>query len=145
MSVRQSIIIALADKLKTISILNGYKTDLYEQAFPILKFWDEIQMQPAIFMSAGPESREYHPGGFKWGFLNVSLKIYVKGEDPAQMLENLLEDVEKVIDANRGLVYNTTTNAQTVEISINSIITDEGLLNPYGVGEINIVVQYPVL
>jgi hypothetical protein len=111
-----------------------------------LKFWDEVSDFPAIYMSTGSETREYLPAGFKWGFLGISLKLYVKGENPAQELENLLEDVEKVIDTNRTLVYDTeTAGAQTTEILINSIVTDEGLLEPYGVGEVNITVQYPVL
>ena len=63
-----------------------------------------------------------------------------------QKWERLLEDVEKVIDTNRTLVYDVSTPAaQTTEILINSIVTDEGLLEPYGVGEVNISVQYPVL
>lgn len=142
---RTNITKALATKLSEISIANGYNTDL-AVAKPFLKFWDEISDYPAIYMSIGGETREYLPAGFKWGFLNISLKCYVKGESPAEELENLLEDIEKVIDSNRTLSYDDTNpNAQTVEILINSITSDEGLLEPYGVGEINITVQYPVL
>jgi hypothetical protein len=146
MSVRTSIAKALAEKLKLINGEAPYTTNIYGNAYPKLKFWDEVMDFPAVYMSTGSESRDYHPGGFKWGFLGISLKLYVKGEDPAIELENLLEDVEKVIDANRTLVYDTeTAGAQTTEILINSIVTDEGLLEPYGVGEVNITVQYPVL
>lgn len=146
MSVRTSIANALAEKLKLINGESPYSTNIYNNAYPKLKFWDEVNDYPCIYMSTGSESREYHPGGFKWGFLGISLKLYVKGENHALDLENLLEDVEKVIDANRTLVYNTQiAGAQTTEILINSIVTDEGLLEPYGVGEVNITVQYPVL
>lgn len=145
MSVRTSIAKALALKLSDISISSGYSTNL-AICKPYLKFWDECHEFSAIYMSTGSETREYLPGGFKWAFLGISLKIYVKGEDPAQELENLLEDVERVIDSNRTLVYDSTTpGAQTTEILINSIVTDEGLLVPYGVGEINLTVQYQVL
>lgn len=146
MSVRTSIVTALAEKLKLIDGTGTFNTNIYGNAYPKLKFWDEVNDYPCIYMSTGSETREYHPAGFKWGFLGISLKIYVKGEEPAQELENLLEDVEKVIDSNRALVYDATTpGAQTTEILINSIVTDEGLLEPYGVGEVNITVQYPVL
>lgn len=146
MSVRKSILNALAEKLKTITIANGYNTDLYDSAYPKLKFWDECNQFPAIYMSTGSETRDYLPGGFKWAFLGISLKVYVKGEEPADELEALLEDIEKVIDANRTLVYdNTVAGRQTTEILINSIVTDEGLLEPYGVGEVNITVQYQVI
>ncbi len=146
MSVRASIASALAEKLKLINGETPFKTNVFNNAYPKLKFWDEVMDFPAIYMSTGSETRDYHPGGFKWGFLGISLKLYVKGEDPATELENLLEDVERVIDTNRSLVYDTeTAGAQTTEILINSIVTDEGLLEPYGVGEVNITVQYPVL
>ncbi len=146
MSVRTSIANALVEKLKLIDGTGTFKTNIYGNAYPKLKFWDEVNDFPSIYMSTGSETREYLPSAFKWGFLNISLKLYVKNEDPAQELENLLEDVEKVIDSNRILVYDSITpGAQTTEILINSIVTDEGLLAPYGVGEINITVQYPVL
>ena len=143
---RVSIAKALAEALKSIDGSVGYNTNIYNNAFAKLKFWDEVNDFPSIYMSTGTETRDYLPGGFKWGFINISLKAYVKdSEDPTQQLEYLLEDIEKVIDNNRTLIYDTATNAQTVEILINSIVTDEGLLVPYGVGEINITVQYPVL
>ena len=143
MSSRTSIVNAIAEKLKSITKDNGYNTDLWSQVHPTLKFWDECNNFPSIYMSAGTETRDYLPGGFTCGFLGVSLKLYVKGEFPSEQLELLMEDVEKCINTNRTLTYNST--AQTTEILINSLITDEGLLEPYGVGEINITVQYQVL
>ena len=145
MSVRTSIAKALAEKLKEITTANGYITDLYENAYPYLKFWDEISSYPSVYMSTGSETREYLPGNFTWAFLGLSIKVYTKGEEPAQLLEELLEDVEECINANRVLTYDVSTGRQTTEILVNSIVTDEGLLAPYGVGEINISIQYQVL
>jgi hypothetical protein len=146
MSVRTSIVKALSEKLKSIDGTGIYKTNIFNNAYPKLVFWDECKDFPSIYISTGSETREYLPGNFKWAFLVVSLKLYVKGEDSAQQLEDLLEDVEKCIDLNRNLVYDPlTAGAQTTEILINSIITDEGLLAPYGVGEINLVLQYQVM
>lgn len=146
MSVRTSIAKALAEKLKGIDGTGIYKTNIFNNAYPKLKFWDEVTDFPSIYMSIGTETRDYLPGNFKWGFLTISIKLYVKGEDTATALENLLEDVEKVIDNNRTLVYDITkAGAETTEILINSIVTDEGLLEPYGVGEVVVTVQYSVL
>ena len=146
MSVRTSIVKALAEKFKLIDGSTGYKSNIHTNAYTKLKFWDECNDFPCIYMSTGSETREYLPGNFKWAFLNISIKVYVKGEDPAKELEDLLEDVEKVIDEYRTLMYDETNPAkQTIEILINSIVTDECLLEPYGVGEVNITVQYPVL
>jgi len=145
MSRRTSIVKALAEKLKIIDGTGTYKTNLYEAAFPFLKFWDEVNNFPSIYATAGSESREYLPSAFTWGYLGIALKVYTKGEDAQQLLEDLLEDVETVIDANRVLVYDTANNYETTEILITSITTDEGLLAPYAVGEINLQVRYAMM
>jgi hypothetical protein len=85
--------------------------------------------------------REYLPSDFTWGYLGLSVKIYVRGEEPQIELEALLEDVERCVDANRVLVYDEL-GSETTEILITSITTDEGLLAPYGVGEVNLQVRY---
>lgn len=145
MSRRTSIVKALAETFKVIDGSEGYKSNIFNNTYPKLKFWDEVSDFPCIYVVAGPESRDYLPGEFKWGFLNVSLKIYVKGDDSQQLLEDLLEDVEKVIDSNRNIAYEDTPGYETTEILISSITTDEGLLAPYGVGEINLQVRYQIV
>jgi len=141
MSRRTSILKALSEKLKNIDG-SQYKSNLFNNSFPRLEFWDSCSDFPAVYMSPGSESREYLPAGFTWGFLGISLKLYCKGEDSTEQLEQLLEDVESVIDANRQLVYDAVKNYETTEILVASITTDEGLLAPYAVGEINLQVQY---
>jgi hypothetical protein len=145
MSRRTSIVTAIADKLKEISIANGYQTDLYENAYPKLVFWDTCSNFPSIYLTPGSEQREYLPGDFKWGYLGISIKVYCKGDDSNTQLELLLEDVERIIDANRDLVYDVANNLQTTEILVVGITTDEGLLAPYAVGEVNLQVRYQVL
>lgn len=143
MSKRVSIVNALSEKFKTIDGTGPYTTNLFGNSYPKLKFWDEIQDFPAVYMSPGTELREYHPSGFTWGYINISIKAYVRSQEDAQgQLEELLSDLEKCIDANRVLVYDQDNNLETTEILVQSIMTDEGLLIPYGVGEINIQVRY---
>ena len=146
MTRRISIVTALAEKFKEIDGTGSYKTDLFSNSYPKLKFWDEVQDFPCVYLTAGTEVREYMPSDFTWGYLNISVKVYVRSESEAQQqLENLLDDLENVIDANRVLVYDTTNNFSTTEILIQSITTDEGLLAPYGVGEINLQVRYALV
>lgn len=145
MSRRSSIVKAIADKLKTIDGTGTFKSNVYNNAYPALKFWDEVSDFPCIYVVAGSESREYLPGEFVWGFLYVSLKVYVRGEDPQQLLEDLLEDIEKVLDDNRQVSYDASPGFETTEILVTSITTDEGLLTPFGVGEINLQVRYQKL
>ena len=146
MTRRISVVKALAEKFKIIDGTGSFKTNLFDNSYPKLKFWDEVQDFPCVYLTAGTEIREYMPADFTWGFLNVSIKVYVRSESEAQqLLEDLLDDLEKVIHDNRVLVYDTTNNFSTTEILIQSITTDEGLLAPYGVGEINLQVRYALV
>jgi len=143
MSKRNSITKALAEKLKTIDGNAPYTSNLYANSYAKLKFWDEIQDFPAVYLVPGTEVREYHPADFTWCYLNIAVKVYVKDQDDPQFeLETLLHDLEACINDNRVLVYDQDKSLETTEILIQSIMTDEGLLVPYGVGEINLQVRY---
>lgn len=143
MSKRTSIVKALAEKLTTIDGSGDFLTDLAGNAYSYLKFWDEVIDFPCLYMTNGTEIREYHPSGIIWGYLNVTLKIYTKGEDSSQILENVFVDVENIINSNRELVYDDAGNS-TTDILLTSITTDEGLLAPYAIGEISLQIRYLV-
>jgi len=144
MSSRTKIVEALTSQLKNISISNGYATDLYGSVLSKNKFWDEVNQFPTICVVGGQEEREYLPSGFTWGLYGVTVKVYVKdGDDPAPKLEDLISDVEKVLSNSIRLEYQT--GRCTADVKVVSIRTDEGLLSPYGVGEVNVSVQYQVL
>jgi hypothetical protein len=145
MSRRTSIITALTDKFKLIDGTSPYQVNLSGNAYAKLKFWDEVEDFPAVYTTPGSEMREYHPGGFAWGMLGLSIKVYCRGETAQEQLEQLLEDLEVSIDANRVLVYDVAKAYETTEILIQSITTDEGLLAPYAVGEINLQVRYQIM
>ena len=145
MSRRTSIIKALVEKFKTIDGNQPYQINLFGNAYAKLKFWDEVEDFPSVYCTPGSEQREYLPGDFAWGHLGISVKIYCRGEESQLQLETLLEDVERCVDSNRVLVYDVDKNYETTEILIQSITTDEGLLAPYAVGEINLQVRYQIM
>ena len=145
MSRRTQIVKALVEKLKLVDGNLPYTNNLYGNAHAKLKFWDEIQDFPAVYVTPGTEVREYHPGDFTWSFLNLCVKVYCRGDEAQEELETLLEDVELCVDQNRVLVYDSTNNYETTEILIQSVTTDEGLLAPYAVGEINLQVRYAIM
>jgi hypothetical protein len=143
MSKRNSITKALAEKLKEINGTAPYTSKLFNNSYAKLKFWDEIQDFPSVYLVPGTEIREYHPANFTWCYLNISIKVYVRDQDDTQsQLETLLHDLETCINNNRVLVYDQVNSLETTEILIQSIMTDEGLLVPYGVGEMNLQVRY---
>ena len=141
---RLGIIAALVDKLKTINGAGTFLTDLGENVSPRLKFWDEVEEFPAIHLNAGSETREYQAGGYKDRFLSVTVRCYVQAEDAVEALDELMEDVETVLEENSRLKYKDRTNTDqyTQQITVISIDTDEGVLDPLGVGEILIEVRY---
>ena len=142
---RQSIVNALVTKLKTIkSTTSGMLSDVNDNVSPRLKFWDEVDDFPAIHLNAGQETRQYQGGGFKDRFLSVTIRCYVNEEDAVDALDKLLEDVETVLEENSSLTYTDRQgNTQATQtITIVSIDTDEGVLEPLGVGEMLIEVRY---
>ena len=141
---RAGITKALADKLAGIDGRGLFKQSVAETSSR-LKFWDEVVEFPAIHLNAGAETRQYQAGGFKDRFLSIVIRCYVSDEiDATEALNMLMEDIETVIEDNSRLEYfdrqNNTFNVQ--QITVVSINTDEGVLEPLGVGEITIEVRY---
>ena len=142
---RANILRALAEKLKDIDGSGAFLTDLQNNVHPRLKFWDEVVEFPAIHLNAGAETREYQAGGYKDRFLSITIRCYVQDEEDAtEALNLLMEDIETVIEDNSRLEYVDAQNNSfnTQQITIVSINTDEGVLEPLGVGEIDIEVRY---
>ena len=140
---RSAILNALAEKFKEIDGSGNYRSRLDDNVSVRMKFWDEIEQYPAIHMAAGAETREYWGGGNKWRFLSITIRAYVNAEDPIEELEELLEDIETVIDANNSLTYRQLgTDAGVTQFTVLSISTDEGVLAPLGIGEMIIEARY---
>jgi hypothetical protein len=141
---RMAIVKALEDKLKLIDGNTPYRTNLFQNVLPRLKFWDEVQDFPAVHVSAGAETRQYQGAGYKDRFLTLTIRVYVQEENAVFALEKLFEDIETVIETNSMLEYiDQDGNTQATHmISILSIDSDEGALEPLGVGEIICEVRY---
>ena len=137
---RTKIVNTLVTLFKQIDGTGSYLTNLYSNVEGRLRFWDEVNDFPYVCVVAGPETREYLPGNFQWAYLTINIKIYVKQDDPQSELENIINDLESVIESNNNLEYDT--GFTTENILILSIQTDEGVLHPYGVGEITLQIMY---
>ena len=144
MSARSRIVDELVIKLKEINGSGPYKSSVSGNVFGKLKFYDEVSDFPTICVVSGYESREDLPANFKWGYLNISLKVFVEGENAQELLENLLSDIEYTLSQNEQLKYDAGVGEQTTEILITSIQTDEGVMAPLGVGEVNCTARYQV-
>ena len=142
---RKKVAEALAEKLQLIDGNHPYKSNVFDHVGTRMTYLDDIEEFPKICVIAGDESREYQPGGFKWRFLLLSIRVYVRTEDdPQEELSLLLEDIERVVDENDVLVYDDSVSPrlQTTSTTIQSITTDEGVIHPLGIGEMLVEIRY---
>jgi len=142
---RKKIVDALVEKLKGINGIHPYNSNVFNNAHGHMIFLDQIQEYPKVCVVAGDEARQYQPGEFKWRFLQLDIRVYVENqEDSQEALAILMEDIERVIDDNDILAYDTTVspNLKTTSLTLLSLSTDEGVLAPLGIGEMTIECRY---
>lgn len=142
---RKKITNALVEKLKQIDGSHPYNINLFQNVKANMIFLDEIEQYPKVCVVAGDESREYQPGNFKWRFLTLTIRAYVKNEDDAQEeLALLFEDIENILDNNDAMVYDDSVSpSQAItQLTVLNLSTDEGVIKPLGIGEMAIEVRY---
>jgi len=114
-----------------------YNFDLSTNVFRKLKFIDEVNDFPSIYINAGAEIRNYETHGLTTANLPIIIRCYIKQEEAQDGLEDIIDDIEHVIygidnQADKGIL----------QITILNISTDEGLIEPYGIGEVSLNVEY---
>ena len=117
-----------------------YNTNLFNNVFRKIKFIDEVNDFPALYLSAGTENRDFNTKSLTVATLDVTIRAYVFGEDDAQTkVDDLIQDIEHVI-------YNLSDSPDKgiFDIQIDNITADEGLIEPYGLAEIILTVQYRI-
>jgi len=133
----------LVTQLKLINgadYINGivFTTNLFNNVYRRLKFIDQINDFPAIYVSAGTEIRNFHTENLTEANLSVTIRIYVYGEDNSQDQSNeLIDDIEK-------LIYSIGDNPDKgiLDITIENITIDDGVGAPYGMAEVELSITY---
>ena len=75
-----------------------YGNNLFNNVFRKLKFLDEVNDFPAIYISAGTEIRDFNSKNLTLATLDATIRAYVFGEDNSQDLsDSLVQDIEHVI------------------------------------------------
>ena len=115
-----------------------FVTNVFDNVFRKIKFLDEVNDFPSLYVSAGTEIRDFQSENLTVATLDVIIRAYVYGEDNSQTLsDDLAQDVEHII-------YSLGDNPDKgiLDITIDNITTDEGLAIPYGVAEIELSIVY---
>lgn len=151
MSQRRDIVNFIVDNIRLIdgtasSLSSSYrfKTDLHENVYRGYKFIDEVNDFPAIYIVAGSETRDYQTKGVTESQLILTLRGYLYSEEYELINEsygNLINDIEHVI---YNLPVKDKSKFHILDITLESINTDEGLLTPYGIVELQILISYEV-
>lgn len=149
---RTSIAQGLVDRLK--KDLDGsqpeeFFNNLYGNISRQTYKFDEIREFPYIAVHIGTETTNYLPAAQQWTYLELPIIIYDKEvTDIQEQLEKLVADVKTSIDTGGSLDYTVskpnglTINCQATDMNITSVSTDEGLLAPYGLAQLNVTVRY---
>ena len=142
---RTEIVDVLVTSLKNIDgAVSNYNAsytftqNLFNNVFRKIKFLDEVNDFPALYLSAGTEIRDFNSLSLTVATLDVTIRAYVYGEDNSQSLaDDLVQDIEHVI-------YSLGDNPEKgiLDITIDSISIDEGLATPYGLAEVELTVVY---
>lgn len=114
-----------------------YSVNIFNNAFRGFKFIDEINDFPYLTVTAGKEFWNYGSQGLVEAGLPLNIRLYEKDEIPQNKIEDLSKDIEHII---YHLPDNPSLGIQ--DITIDSISTDEGLLEPFGMGEILLEIRY---
>ena len=120
----------------------GTNTDVHaNNVYRTYKYMHDLNDFPAITFIPNREDRDHFGAGQVHGILAIQLRCYVYDGDTADIAdecERLADQIEDSIDtfsaANRAL--------EVEEARVVTLRTDDGLMTPYGVADLQISILY---
>ena len=135
MARRTQIIEALVDHL-------GTNTDVHaNNVHRKYKYMHDVNDFPAITFIPSREDRDHFGDQQVHGILAIQLRCYVFDgdvEDIADECERLADQIEAAVDT----FATSYRNFQVEEARVISLRTDDGLMSPYGVADLQISILY---
>lgn len=120
----------------------SYNHNLSGNVFKRFKFLNELDDFPCICFIVGDESRQHVGAGVKYGTLPITIRGYVRTEKPLEAADDLLDDIEHVV-----MGFSLSNDAQVLGLEESRIVTtstDEGIMEPFGVAEVGVILRYNV-
>lgn len=108
-----------------------FNTNLHNNVYRGFKFIDEINDFPSLYIVSEIEYRIYNTALFTEAVVESVIRCYLHDEDAAVTINGLVQDIEHII-------YSIPAHPELKlqDITMSNIITDKGLLHPYGMAEI---------
>lgn len=112
---------------KDYTFMSDVRTNIYRG----VKYIDEINDFPSLYVTSNVEERKYQTNGNTEAIVFTVIRCYVMGDQPELQLSNIFQDIEHVL-------YNMQVPNEftSLDITIDTTLTDSGLLEPYGMAEI---------
>tara|TARA_Y100000034_G_scaffold136270_1_gene211915 strand:- start:1125 stop:1589 length:465 start_codon:yes stop_codon:yes gene_type:complete len=119
-----------------------FKSNVNGEVYDTFKFMDQINDFPTICLNIGSEARSHIGAGVKYGEISLLVRGYVRDENVLEVADDLLEDIEHILESLSHLTV--FCDKGLVESRIISLVTDEGLFDPWGIIDINALLIYEV-
>lgn len=116
-SIRQQIVTNLDTALKTITKLNGYKSDAGKNVFEWLETLTEITALPAIIWRDTDEARAFIGNIQEDRRLTVEIELLAAGTTSPATMRDLLSDITRLVGFNKdwgGLAITTFPVSDTI-------------------------------
>jgi hypothetical protein len=116
-----------------------FATNLHNNVYKGLKYYDEINDFPSLYITSPSEYRTYNTAEFTEATVASVIRAYVKGDNTNELTNNIVNDIEHII-------YNMKLSVElsVQDITITEIKTDSGLLKPYGIAEIFLSTRFEI-
>lgn len=139
MARRTEILNYLANRLRLISTTSGYETDV-AQVHRSYKYLNDINDFPTICFGGTPRETWSHYGdGAQLQSITQHLRGYVQSdEDSLDDSEQLARDIERVVNQ----FEDEAANLSVMRAQVVSLTTDEGLLSPSGMCDVEVEILY---
>jgi len=114
-----------------------YQTDLGNRVYRGWRWFDEINDFPTVAFVVGEERISYQSKGSTFAVTDATIRIFARNEKAEERVRKVITDIEHVIFASLPPTQN-----RFLDVIVNSIDVDLGLIEPYGFGEISITSVY---
>lgn len=99
-------------------------------------YLDQINEFPTITYTVSERTLSHIGADTRYNILSISLRAYVRGEDPQALCDNLIQSLDERISLFEAHDLGVQ-DARVIETS-----SDEGLMAPYGVVDMKLQILY---
>jgi len=103
------------------------------------KWLDSINDFPYITYNVQDSALVHISNNIRYYAMDIALRAYVRGENAQALLDQIMLDIE---DITNSFAATAARSLEIVDARIQTVHSDEGLMNPYGVTDMRIRITY---